>query len=162
MEFLHSDAFLIVVLSINIAILILFILNYIKTNKMRKYFYTFSKKLGKGENISEMLKEYIKRTEKIENENEEIKDFLLKLNNRTQLCFQKTGMVRYNAFKDTGSNLSFALAILDNENNGIVLNGIYARDVSNIYAKPVVKGKSEYKLSEEEEEAIAKAIHSKK
>ena len=67
-------------------------------------------------------------------------------------------MVRYNAYKDTGSDLSFALAILNDNNTGIVLNGIYGRDTSNIYAKPVVNGNSEYALSKEEKEAIERAM----
>ena len=112
-----------------------------------------------GEDLIEHL---INQNFLAQDENEQIKDFLVTLNDKTNKCFQKTGMVRYNAFKDTGSNLSFALAILDRENNGIVLNGIYSRDTSNIYAKPVKAGKSEYKLSEEEEEAIDKAVRSKK
>ena len=73
-------------------------------------------------------------------------------------CMQKVGLVRYSAFKDTGSDLSFALAILDKYNDGIVLNGIYSREMSNIYAKPIKEGKSTYTLSEEEKEAIEKAI----
>ena len=67
-------------------------------------------------------------------------------------------MVRYSAFKDTGSDLSFAVAMLDENNDGVVFNGIYSREMSNIYAKPVKNGVSEYTLSEEEKEAIRRAI----
>ena len=67
-------------------------------------------------------------------------------------------MVRYNAYKDTGSDLSFTLALLDRNNNGVVLNGIYARDMSNIYAKPIENGMSKYVLSNEEKEAIKIAV----
>ena len=76
-------------------------------------------------------------------------------------CIQKIGIVRYNAFKDTGSDLSFALALLDSKDNGVVLNGIYSREMSNIYAKPVEKGVSKYVLSDEEKQAIEKAVNSK-
>ena len=75
-------------------------------------------------------------------------------------CIQKVGIVRYSAFKDTGSDLSFAVAMLDEKNNGIVFNGIYSREMSNIYAKPIKNGKSEYTLSEEEVEAINRAVSS--
>ena len=68
------------------------------------------------------------------------------------------GIVRYSAFQDTGSDLSFSLALLDEKNNGIVMNGIYSREMSNIYAKPVEAGKSSYTLSEEEQQAIEKAM----
>ena len=77
-------------------------------------------------------------------------------------CIQKIGIVRYNAFKDTGSDLSFALALLDDKNNGVVLNGIYSREMSNIYAKPVKDGVSSYTISEEEKQAIEKAVNSDK
>ena len=71
---------------------------------------------------------------------------------------QKVGFVRYNAFKDTGSELSFALAILNRNNTGIILNGIYSRETSNIYAKSIENGKSEYRLSEEETIALNEAL----
>ena len=54
--------------------------------------------------------------------------------------------------------MSFTLALLDENDDGVVLNGIYSREMSNIYAKPVEKGKSNYTLSEEEQEAIKKAV----
>ena len=75
-------------------------------------------------------------------------------------CIQKVGIYRYNAYKDTGSDLSFTLALLDEKNNGVVLNGIYSREMSNIYAKPVENGDSPYKITEEEGEAIKRAINS--
>ena len=75
-------------------------------------------------------------------------------------CIQKIGIVRYSAFKDTGSDLSFAVALLDENNNGVVFNGIYSREMSNIYAKPVENGNSKYTLSNEETEAIEKAVKS--
>ena len=81
------------------------------------------------------------------------------INKEMDKCIQKVGMVRYNAFKDTGSDLSFTLALLDEDNNGVVLNGIYSREMSNIYAKPVKNGKSPNTLSEEEIEAINRAIN---
>lgn len=116
-------------------------------------------KLGNGNNLEEMMKEYIKRVEIVETKNNEIMEYCKVIDDNIKRCSQKMGIVRYNAFKDTGSDLSFALAILDDHNNGVVLNGIYARDSSNIYAKPVENGESKYILSNEEKEAIYKAIN---
>lgn len=76
------------------------------------------------------------------------------------VVYKKYGIYRYNAYQDTGSDLSFTLAMLDENNDGVVLNGIYSRDTSNIYAKPVIKGESTYKITEEEKEAIKRAIES--
>ena len=89
-------------------------------------------------------------------------NFCKNLDENLSKCIQKVGIVRYSAFKDTGSDLSFAAALLDEDNNGIVFNGIYSREMSNIYAKPVENGKSKYTISEEEMEAIEKAVELKK
>lgn len=73
--------------------------------------------------------------------------------------YKKFGIYRYNAYKDSGSELSFALALLDERNDGVVLNGIYSREMSNIYAKPIKNGVSEYKITEEENEALKRAMN---
>ena len=117
-------------------------------------------KLGNGKNLEEDLETYMYRVDKVEKQNADIFNQIKNLENDLTKCIQKVGIVRYNAFKDTGSDLSFTLALLDENNDGVVLNGIYSREMSNIYAKPVEKGKSNYTLSEEEAQAIQKAINS--
>lgn len=160
-SFLHSSIFLIIIMVINIMLLLLYVLNNLKLSKLRKNYSDFMSKLGKGNNIDEMLKKYIEEVESISIENKEIEKYCDKLNNKTDQCIRKIGLIRYNAYKDTGSNLSFALAMLNEDNSGVVLNGIYSRDTSNIYCKTVEKGVSSYALSKEEEEAISKAISCK-
>jgi hypothetical protein len=63
-------------------------------------------------------------------------------------------IVRFNAFEDTGSDLSFAVALLDADYNGVVLSSIFGRNESRTYAKPVVAGQSSYFLTNEEKEAL--------
>lgn len=65
--------------------------------------------------------------------------------------------VRFNPFPDQGSNQSFAIGILNEENNGVVLSSLYSRERMSIFAKPIKSGKSEYELTEEEKEALEKA-----
>ena len=156
--FIKSNIFLTIVIVINVLLLILYILSNIKLSKLRKNYASFMSKLGKGNNIDEMLEKYVKEVEDIKRENQEISTYCKLLENKTNECVRKIGLVRYNAYKDTGSNLSFALAILKDDNSGVVFNGIYSRDSSNIYCKTVTKGTSEYALSEEEIEAIGKAV----
>jgi len=79
------------------------------------------------------------------------------LNTRQQSCIQRVGMVRFDAFDDVGGEQSFALALLDADNNGVVLSNLYGRMDSRAYAKPVTGGASEHSLSTEEQEAIRKA-----
>lgn len=159
LKFLKTDAFFIILIVIVFILFILYIANTIKLSKIRKSYKEFMKRLGNGSNIDEMLREYIKKVDTIEQENQNLINNYKQINKNIDGCFQKIGLVRYNAFKDVGSDLSFALAILNNQNDGIVLNGIYSRETSNIYAKPIEKGESTYTLSEEEKEAIKKAIN---
>ncbi|MCW3488964.1 DUF4446 family protein [Dethiobacter alkaliphilus] len=70
------------------------------------------------------------------------------------------GVVRFNAFQETGSDLSFAVAYLDAQRNGVVISSIYGREESRTYAKPVKNGESTYQLSMEEQEAIRQAADS--
>jgi hypothetical protein len=66
----------------------------------------------------------------------------------------KVGIHRYNAFGDSGSDLSFSVAILDQYQDGILMTGIHSREQTYIYAKPIENGQSKYTLSSEEKEAI--------
>lgn len=72
-------------------------------------------------------------------------------------CVSKIGLVKYNAFNGMGGNLSFALALMDNDNNGVVLNSMHTREGCFNYAKEIIGGESYVALSEEEKEAIEKA-----
>ena len=153
-----TEKFMLILLGLNIILLIAFIIVLIKLFTINKKYKDFMQKLGKGKNIEEDLENYMYRVERVEKQNAEIKNIIQKLDKDFEKSIQKIGIVRYNAYKDTGSVLSFTLAMLDENNNGVVLNGIYSRETSNIYAKPVENGKSSYILSEEEQEAIRRAI----
>ena len=160
LEVLNTDMFLIVMTCMMFILLVGFVILIIKFSKLNKKYKKFIKKLGNGKNIEEDLENYMYRVERIEKKNGEILDYVKTIDEDMKTCIQKVGIVRYNAFKDTGSDLSFALALLDENNDGVVLNGIYSREMSNIYAKPIKKGKSNYTISEAEEQAIQKALSS--
>lgn len=72
--------------------------------------------------------------------------------------FQKVGLVRYDAFDDTGDKLSFSLTVLDGKNNGFILSSLAGHDTSRIYAKKVVNGQCREALSSEEAESINIAL----
>ncbi|MCK5412810.1 MAG: DUF4446 family protein [Candidatus Pacebacteria bacterium] len=91
--------------------------------------------------------------DKIYKENEEIRENIKK-------CIQKVGVVRFNPFGDVGGNQSFAIALLDNSLSGVIILSLYSRDGVKVYSKQIIEGKSEYKLSEEEEKALAIASNS--
>lgn len=159
--FLKSDSVLIGFAILLIVLILGFLILFVRTSNLNRRYKEFMRKLGNGKNIEEDLENYIYRVEKVEKQNSELQLICKEIGNQMSGCIQKVGIVRYNAFKDTGSDLSFALALLDEDNTGVVMNGIYSREMSNIYAKPVEKGKSSYTISTEEKLAIDRAIQSK-
>jgi hypothetical protein len=72
--------------------------------------------------------------------------------------FRRLGVVRYSAFAGTGADLSFSVALLNDDLDGLVLTGLYGREETRVYLKPVQGGTSRYPLSEEEKEAIRLAV----
>ena len=110
-------------------------------------------------NMSRKYKNFMYKVDRVEKQNGQIMEFCKSLDNDLSKCIQKVGVVRYSAFKDTGSDLSFALAMLNDNNDGVILNGIYSREMSNIYAKQVKNGTSINKLSEEEKQALEQALN---
>ena len=158
LDFFRTDNFILI---FNIIIFILLILVIAYVYYLNKNYIKFMNKLGNGNNLDEMLKKYLDDVKDIKQDNSEIKAYYTKLDYDIGSSIQKVGLVRFNAFQNVGSDLSFALALLDREDNGIVLNGIYGSESSNIYAKPIKKGESIYQLSEEEIEAIKIASQEK-
>lgn len=161
LELLTNENFVMINFIIEIILLVVVIVAVFMLNKLNKDYKLFMKKIGNGNNIPEMLKEYLEDVELVKKDNREIKAYYTKLDSDIASCVQKVGLVRYNAFKDVGSDLSFAIALLDREDNGVVFNGIYGSESSNIYAKPIKNGKSQYQLSDEEKYAIDLAEQSK-
>ena len=160
-EFIKTDNFIVISTFINVVLLLAVVFLIINVYKINKKYIAFMKRLGNGNNLDEMLKKYLEEVVEIKKDNSEIKAYYTKLDNYINSSIQKVGLVRYNAFQNVGSDLSFALALLDRENNGIVLNGLYGSESSNIYAKPIKNSESTYQLSEEEKEAIEIASQTK-
>lgn len=72
--------------------------------------------------------------------------------------FQKIGFVKYNAFENIGNDLSFALTLLDGNNNGICLSSIYGRNESRVFSKPIYHGRASVALSQEEQDSLNEAL----
>jgi hypothetical protein len=114
-----------------------------------------------GKNLEELITIQL---ENIDEAKHVSKEALLRcemLSENLKSCVQKVAIMRYQAFEDVGSDLSFSIAILDEKNDGIMLTGIYGRQESTTYAKPIDKGISRYDLSEEEIAVINEAINKK-
>ena len=115
-------------------------------------------KLGEGKDFAKMIESYVSQVNELNKRDDQIIEVCNNINNELSHCIKKVGLYKYDAFGNTKNSLSFTLALLDRENNGIVINSIYGQDNSNVYAKPIKNGKSEYNLSDEEKQAINLAI----
>lgn len=136
--------------------LIVFININIKLAKMNKRYRKMMTGM-EGTNLESLLMAHIKEVREAMEKVEETQNCCKKIEESLQYCVQKIGMVRFNAFEDTGSDLSFALALLDERDNGVVVSTIYGRNECRTYAKPVVNRQSQYFLTEEEKAALAQA-----
>ena len=158
LDFFENNISIIIIFAINIILFIAVIISNARISKMNKNNKHFMQKLGTGKDISEDLNSYMDRIIALEEAISETHSYCKRLENNMKDCMQKIGMVRYNAYNDAGNDLSFAVALLDDKNNGVVFNGIYSREMSNIYAKPIIEGKCKYNLTKEENEALEKAM----
>lgn len=111
-----------------------------------------------GINIEELLLKNGYEVEELRRDISVLSKEIETLDTKLTFAVQKVGFVRYNAFADMGSELSFSIVFLDNFLNGFVLTSIYGREQSICYAKPIKDGKSVYPLSAEEIQAIDRAI----
>ena len=143
-----------------IILLIIQLLNRIEMNRLEKRYRKMMKGTT-GKNIEDMINEYSGKVEESLSKTDKIEESYKDIDARLRECIQKVSIVRYRAFDDVGSDLSFSIALLDDKNNGFVITGIYGRSECTTFAKPVENGISKYDLSEEEKNAIKGAINKK-
>lgn len=111
-----------------------------------------------GKNLDEMLEQYVTKVQSLEKRLSAADARLERTETAVRRSIDRTELLRYNAFENMGSDLSFALAILNQEGDGVILSSIHSREESRVYAKPLIKGESSYNLSKEEQETITKAL----
>lgn len=114
---------------------------------------------GSGvEDLESLLIDLKNQSEMLEEEQKEHKALLEQTQVRIRGMKSNIALKRYNAFGERGNDLSFSLAILDDNSTGIVLTSLHNRDNSYIYSKPMQGGESQYALSPEEKEVITLAL----
>lgn len=148
---------LIVMLLLIIALFFLYTNVSVKYNRLKSSYMTFMR--GKdGKTLEESMKERFAEVDavlKVTKQNrQDIRDISKKLANN----YQKLGIIKYDAFNEMGGKLSFAIAMLNENNSGWVMNAMHSREGCYTYVKEIVKGESYVELSEEEAEALDKAI----
>ena len=125
----------------------------IKTEKRLKRFFVGKKAKDLEDTIINLEEEITKLKKAKENAEKEIKE----INAKLKKSIRGLETIRFNPFPDQGSNQSFAIGMLNEEGDGVVLSSLYSRERMSIFAKPIKNGKSEYELTEEERKSLEKA-----
>ena len=149
-----------IIMGLVILVVLLLILAIITMTKLRrldrKYDYFMRGK--DAETLEDIIMDEIDELRDLGAEDRSNKDSIRTLNRNFRASFQKYGIVKYNAFKGMGGNLSFALAVLDYTNSGFVMNCVHSREGCYLYLKEVDMGQTDIVLGNEEQEALEQAL----
>ena len=154
----YSIFILIALLIITVLLFIIVLILISSVNKIEKKY----RKMMRGvnnKNIEELLVSKLDDIEVSMTNSQKSLEECKNIKEEIRGCINKVAIMRYKAFEDVGSDLSFSIAILDDYNDGVLITGIYARHDSTTYAKPIDKGISRYDLSEEETHVLNEAIN---
>lgn len=145
-------------LIISVLLLILIIVAFVQISSFKKKYKKFM--LGKdGANLEKDIMTLYEDNKFIKLNVSQNRDDIKELFKKHASAFQKIGLVKYDAFKEMGGKLSFALALLDENNNGFLLNSVHSSDGCYSYTKRVKNGDSEIALSNEERVAVERAVN---
>lgn len=112
----------------------------------------------KAGSLEELIGQIFAQNEKITNRQDLIEKGIMNINGRVQNGISGIGIVRFNPFKESGGNQSFAISFLNEHGDGVVISSLYSREKTSVFSKPVKGGKSDFELTDEEREAIKKAL----
>lgn len=152
----YNELILISIIVLLFILIIIQIVNKVQLSRLNKRYKKLFKN-SKADTLEDMIVDYGNRAEEILDYTVNVHKAYKELNSRINGCIQKIGVVRYKAFDDIGSDLSFSIALLDESDTGVVITGIYGRNDSTAFAKQIDNGISKYDISEEEKEAIERA-----
>jgi len=134
-------------------IVVLLLVWVARTEHRIKKFFTGSK----AQNLEEVMLQISKKMNDLGDTQKIINEHLITVDKRLNKSIRTVESVRFNPFDDTGSNQSFALSFMNDNGDGVIMSSLYARDRMSIFVKPIVKGKSEFELSEEERSVLEKS-----
>lgn len=130
---------------------------YLIIKKLSRRFEAAFGNLDSNQNLAETITSYFEKLGITEKKLENIETSYKHLANIGAKSIQKTAVVRFNPFRNTGGDQSFVLALLDNNDTGFLVTSIHSRDGTRVYIKAITYGNSEHNLSKEEMEALKAA-----
>ena len=142
---------------ISIVSLVLLIVTMVKLKKMRQNYRLFMN--GKtAENLEDAMLDHFAKIKDLVELTDKHTNQLASIKEEMKTVYTKLGIVKYDAFNEMGGKLSFALAMLDNSNNGYVINSMHNREGCYTYVKEIIKGESFIPLGDEESKALSQAM----
>lgn len=144
-------------LIMNVILLLLIVIAFVQIGKFKKKYQKFMQGKNAGSLETDIMKLY-EDNSFIKNQVEKNRKDIAELFNRQKYNFQKMGLVKYDAFKEMGGKLSFALVLLDENDNGILLNSVHSSEGCYSYTKRIKNGTSAIDLSNEEKVAVERAM----
>ncbi len=158
---IDSDYIIIGLVAVTLILLILYIVNVVQMTKLKKRYKIFMS----GKNARNLEKTLIERLDQVDGlleANAANEKNIKTLFANMKFTFQKVGLVKYDAFNEMGGKLSFSLALLNETDDGFVMNAVHSREGCYTYVKDIIAGNSVIVLSEEEKEAVEMAKKSSK
>lgn len=152
-----KDPILIALLVVQLLFLILLVVIYFRYKRLYRAYDVFMRGAD-AESLEKTIMALGDDLRDLRAEDRANKDAIRVLNKNQRASLQKFGLVRYNAFKEMGGNMSFAIAELDYTNSGFIINTVHSREGCYLYVKEVDCGQTEVLLSSEEKEALEKAL----
>lgn len=154
---IDSDYIIIGLAAVMLILLILIIVNIVQMRKLKKSYRAFM--TGKnGKDLEETLIKRLNEVDSLIESNDENMKNIETLFKDMKFTYQKMGLIKYDAFHEMGGKLSFSLAMLDVRDNGFIINAMHTREGCYTYIKEIVDGNSIIVLSEEEQEALNRAM----
>lgn len=157
---IDSDYIILGLAAVVLILLVLTIINISQMRKLKKNYKVFMTGQN-GKNLEETLIKRLNQVDSLLTANSENEKNIEELFDDMQHTYQKMGLIKYDAFNEMGGKLSFSLAMLDVKNNGFIINAMHTREGCYTYIKEIVDGNSIIVLSEEEKEALSRAMGTK-
>ena len=149
---------IIILLILIVVLLVRSISTNMRLSRLERKYKMFMKG-SDAQSLEKVLERKFAQIDRLYEAKEEHEHDILFIKKNLDHMFSKYGVEKYDAFDDVGGKLSFALALLDKDNTGLILNAVHSRDNCFLYLKEIVKGESYVMLSQEEVEALRKAVN---
>jgi hypothetical protein len=129
-----------------------------RQNKLMKKYRNFMKGDKDVVTMEQLIESRLDDMERLDEKSDALAKKIMEMEDVLLGTYQKAAIIKYDAFRGMGGNLSFVLAMLDRNNNGFLLNSMHSKESCYTYIKDVVKGKAKVELSEEEKAALQEAV----